>query len=125
MPGWMAASIVVGFLVLVGVPILWLIFRSGYAPDPDAAERFRQRQRTPDFDLFRRRFEPVDAEHLNGVVWPGTEGYYAFANNGAGDKYLIDPRQSDPDVIYYEHETGKTRPVGATLSRFITVPPRR
>ena len=61
----------------------------------------------------------MDAEHLTGVVWPGTDGYYAFANDGTDDKYLIDPRQSDPDVLYYEHETTKIRPVGATLSQFI------
>ena len=165
MPSWMAASLVIGILVLVGVPALWLVFRSGYAPAPEATERFRERLRTPDFDLFRRRFgceppqalkalladaslltdtgggfevvlpgregdsrwfvawvEPMDAEHLSGVVWPGTEGHYAFANDGAGDTYLIDPRESDPTVLYYEHETAKTRPVGATLSRFIAAP---
>ena len=162
MPGWMAASLVIGILVLVGVPALWLVFRSGYEATPAATERFRARQRTPDFDLFRRHFgceppqalttlladpslftdtgdafevvlpgpegdtrwflawvEPIDAEHLSGVVWPGTEGYYDFANDGSGDRYLIDPRQSDPDVLYYEHESAKTRPVGATLSQFI------
>ena len=162
MPSWMAASLVIGILALVGVPALWLVFRSGYAPDPGANERFRERQRHPDFDLFRRQFgcepppalralfaeqalftddgdtfevvlpgregetrwsvawiEPMDAEHLRGVVWPGTEGYYAFANDGSGDKYLIDPRESDPTVLYYEHETARTRPVGVTLSHFI------
>jgi hypothetical protein len=156
MPGWMAASIVIGFLLLVGGVVIWRMFKSGHVASPGATERFKERQRTPDFELFRRRFdcepprslralledfrdefdvvltgpggdtrwfvawvEPVDAEHLNGVVWPGTEGFYAFANDGAGDMYLIDPRERDPDVIYYEHETAKTRPVGATLSQFI------
>jgi len=162
MPSWMAASLVIGLLLLVGVPAIWWVFKSGYAATPDATRRFRERQRTPDFDWFRRHFgceppqalrtlfgdpllftdtrdtfdvvlpgregdtrwfvawvEPMDAEHLNGVVWPGTEGYYAFANNGTGDKYLIDPREPDPNVLYYEHETAKTRPVGVTLSRFI------
>lgn len=165
MPGWMAASLVIGILLLVGIPALWLIFRSGYEAKPDATGRFRERLRAPNFDLFRRRFgceppqalralladpslltdtgdsfevvlpgpegdtrwfvawiEPIDAEHLSGVAWPGTEGYYAFANDGSGDEYLIDPRESDPDVFYYEHETGKTRPVGATLSRFVAAP---
>jgi hypothetical protein len=158
MPGWMAAAIVIGFLVVFGVPVIWLIFRSGHSPAPDATQRFQERQRHPDRDLFRRHFgceppqalrellqdditsegfdvvlpssggdtrwsvawvEPMDAEHLNGAVWPGTEGYYAFANDGSGDTYLIDPRAADPDVLYYEHETARIRPVGATLSRFI------
>ena len=158
MPSWMAAAIVIGFLVVFGVPVIWLIFRSGHSPAADATLRFQERQRHPDRDLFRRHFgceppqalrellqdasahdgfdvvlpnpegdtrwsvawvEPMDAEHLNGTVWPGTEGYYAFANDGSGDKYLIDPRAADPDVLYYEHETARIRPVGATMSRFI------
>ena len=162
MPGWMAASIVIGFLLLVGAAVIWRMFKSGHAVTPGATERFRERQRTPDFALFQRRFgceppqalrtlladpllftnthdefdvvlpgpegdtrwfvawvEPVDAEHLNGVSWPGTEDYYAFANDGSGDKYLIDPHADDPEVLYYEHETKQTRPVGATLSQFI------
>ena len=161
MPGWMAASIVVGFLLLVGVVVVWRMFKSGHGPTPGATERFRERQRTPDFALFQRHFdceppqalqtlladsethdafdvvlpgpegdarwfvawvEPVDAEHLNGVSWPGTETYYAFANDGKGDMYLIDPRERDPKVLYYDHETSKTRPVGATLSEFIAAP---
>ena len=123
MPGWMAASIVVGFLVLVGVPILWLIFRSGYAPDPGAAERFRERQRTPDFDLFRRRFGCEPPPPLKMLL--ADEALFAEEWD-TFDAVLPGPKgETDPDVIYYEHETGKTRPVGATLSRFITVPPRR
>jgi hypothetical protein len=136
--------------------------KSGHAVTPGATERFRERQRTPDFALFQRHFdceppqalrtlladpllftdtrdefdvvlpgpegdtrwfvawvEPVDAEHLNGVSWPGTEVYYAFANDGKGDMYLIDPHERDPRVLYYDHETTNTRPVGATLSQFI------
>lgn len=162
MPSWMAASIVIGFLAIVGIPLLWWIFTSGHEAAPDATRRFRARLRAPDFDLFKRRFgcdpppslkallqdpslltgdrdsfhlvipgregdtrwfvawvEPMDAEHLSGVVWPGTEGHYSFANNGAGDQYLIDPRAADPNVLYYDHEAAKTRPVGATLSQFI------
>ena len=64
--------------------------------------------------------EALDDEHLKGSCWPGTEGYYAFANNGAGDRYLIDPKQEDPEVIYYEHETRKKKPVGVTLSQFVS-----
>ena len=63
--------------------------------------------------------EPMDKEHLAAQPWPGTEGLYPFADNGAGDRYLIDPRNPDPDVLYYEHETGKTKAVGVKLSMFL------
>lgn len=163
MSGWQAAVLVIAGLVLLAGPALWWVFNSGYAPDPEAAARFRARQVEPDFEAFRRHFgceapaplrelfsdpavftedrdmfdvllktdgsverwfiawiEPIDEEHLSEPVWPGTEGFYAFANNGAGDQYLIDPRDSDPEILYYEHETGRRRPVGATLSTFLS-----
>jgi hypothetical protein len=64
--------------------------------------------------------DAIDKEHLKSRNWPGTEGFYAFANNGAGDQYLIDPKQEDPEVFYYEHETGKKKSVGVTLSQFVS-----
>jgi SMI1/KNR4 family protein SUKH-1 len=64
--------------------------------------------------------DALDEEHLKSSRWPGTENLYAFANNGAGDEYLIDPKQKDPEVIYYEHETRKMKSVGVTLSQFVS-----
>ena len=68
-------------------------------------------------------FVPVSCNRsrrvTRSVSWPGTESYYAFANDGSGDQYLIDPHAGDPQVLYYEHETKQTRPVGASLSQFI------
>ena len=64
--------------------------------------------------------DPIDDEHLKEPCWPGTEGFYAFAKNGAGDQCLIDPKREDPEVIYCEHETGKKKPVGAALSQFLS-----
>ena len=161
-----AAALVLGFLVIVGIPILWWIFNSGPSPEKNlrAAERFRERQRHADFGAYKRRygceapaalrqlfedasvfsddrdsftvrlpspagergyyvaqFEPIDDEHLNGMVWPGTENFYAFAGTGTGDRYLIEPCLPDPEVIYYEHETRKAIPLGVTLSRFLSL----
>ena len=64
--------------------------------------------------------DAIDEEHLKSCQWPGTQGFYAFANNGAGDQYLIDPKQEDPEVFYYEPETGKKKSVGVALSQFVS-----
>ncbi len=165
MSEWAAASLVVGPLVVVGGLVLWWVLRSGHDPKTIRAanERFRERQKRPDFEAYRRKFgcdppealvtlfddpslftddrdsftvmlsstpagegwyvawiEPIDAEHLEQQPWPGTEGLFAFANNGAGDQYLFDPCGRDPEVIHYEHESGKRRPLGVTLSAFLS-----
>jgi hypothetical protein len=68
-------------------------------------------------------FEPADAETL-AITWPGCEGLFPFADNGAGDRFLVDPRDSDPEVIYYLHETGEKRALGVSLSAFLAAPRR-
>jgi hypothetical protein len=62
-----------------------------------------------------------EAAMADGAVspWPGCEVLFPFANNGAGDQYLIDPRHADPEVIYHRHETGEKQAIGVTLSQFL------
>jgi len=66
-------------------------------------------------------FQPADVENLR-MVWPGCEGLFPIANNGAGDQFLVDLREADPEVIYYLHETGEHRGIGVTLSAFLAAP---
>ncbi len=56
--------------------------------------------------------------------WPGCEGLFPIANNGAGDEFLIDLRDPDPEVLYHLHETGEKRGTGARLSAFVSAPRR-
>lgn len=165
MSDFQAIALFVGIFLLFIIPIFWWQFHEGSSGRNKAAEAlFRQRQRNPDFEAFRRHLsceppqslkslfaepeffandkdmfeievpsssgqskrwfiawiEALDEEHLKSGNWPGTEGFYAFANNGAGDQYLIDPKRVDPEVFYYEHETGKKKPVGVSLSQFVS-----
>jgi len=72
-------------------------------------------------ECFIAFFEPATSEACESH-WPGCEGLFAFANNGLGDQYLVDPRQPDPEVVYYLHETGKKKSLGVTLSQFLSAP---
>jgi hypothetical protein len=63
--------------------------------------------------------EPIDQEALGRQRWPGTEGYYVMANDGFGNEYLLDPAGADPEVIFYDHETGERTPTGVPLSCFL------
>ena len=69
-------------------------------------------------------FEPGDLKNYTSDPWPGCEGLFRIGNNGAGDQFLVDPREDDPEVIYYLHESAHKRPIGTRLSGFITAPRR-
>jgi len=64
-------------------------------------------------------FEPMDDEHMS-FVWPGTEGFYPFANDGCGNAYLVNPRDADSEVSFYDHETGEREPLAVRLSEFLS-----
>ena len=66
-------------------------------------------------------YQPADAESLRDM-WPGTEERFAFADDGCGNGYLVDPRQGDPPVFFHDHETGELEPVCDRLSEFMKWP---
>lgn len=70
-------------------------------------------------DCYIAWFEPADTDTA-ASVWKGCEGLFPFANNGAGDSFMVDLRQADPDVIYHLHETNERKAIGVTLSAFLS-----
>ena len=63
-------------------------------------------------------YNPADAESLKHTFHDaGT--YFAFADDGFGNAYLIDPRKPDPPVLFHDHETGAIEPVAPALSAFV------
>jgi hypothetical protein len=74
-------------------------------------------------ESYIHRFKPADIETASRV-WRGCEGLFPIANNGAGDEFMVDLRRSDPDVVYYLHETKERKALGVTLSAFLTAPRR-
>jgi hypothetical protein len=65
--------------------------------------------------------QPADAESLRDM-WPGTEELFAFADDGCGNAYLVDPRLPDPPVLFHDHESGEMEPVCDRLSEFMHWP---
>jgi hypothetical protein len=66
-------------------------------------------------------FEPLDMDSVRRP-WPGCEKLLPFANNGAGDMFIVDPTQPDPEVLYYLHENRKIIGLGVTMSKFLMAP---
>ena len=63
-------------------------------------------------------YNPADAENLHSP-WPGCEKYFAFADDGAGNELLVDPRLEDPPVLWHDHETGEIETVAQSLAEFM------
>jgi len=64
-------------------------------------------------------YMPADAEAVQ-LTWPGVEKFFAFANDGCGNDYIVDPTLDDPPVKFHDHETGEIIHVCDTLSQFMT-----
>jgi hypothetical protein len=61
------------------------------------------------------------AEENMSLVWPGMEGYFPFASDGSGNRYLVNPRETDPNVYFYDHERQKAESLEISLSQFLAV----
>ncbi|MFM8471442.1 MAG: SMI1/KNR4 family protein [Limisphaerales bacterium] len=68
-------------------------------------------------------YEPADMDSVR-EAWPGCEPYFAFANDGCGNDYLIKPGTADPEVVFHDHETGEMVQVAPSLSAFLASPKR-
>ncbi len=66
-------------------------------------------------------YMPADLSSVKDA-WPGTERFFAFADDGCGNGYLIDPTLDDPEVLFHDHETGELTPVASRLSEFMKWP---
>lgn len=66
-------------------------------------------------------YNPADAESLNDY-WPAIKNFFAFANDGCGNDYLIDPRDPELKVVFHDHETGEIEPVDMSFPAFLAAP---
>lgn len=66
-------------------------------------------------------YQPADERAVRDA-WPGMEKYFAFADDGCGNGYLIDPKEDDPPVLFHEHETGEMSRVCDHFTDFMRWP---
>ncbi len=52
-------------------------------------------------------YQPADQQSAQDT-WPGLEKYFAFADDGCGNGYLIDPQENDPPVAVSRSRDGRT-----------------
>ena len=75
----------------------------------------------PDDRWYIAFYCPADAQTMRDC-WPGIEHLFAFADDGGGDGYLIDPTQDDPAVLHHCHETGDVEVVCDRFTEFMKWP---
>ena len=66
-------------------------------------------------------YQPADGPSVQDA-WPGLEKYFAFADDGTGNGYLIDPKEEDPAVLFHDHETGELLRVCDHFTEFMKWP---
>lgn len=66
-------------------------------------------------------YQPADGPSVQDT-WPGLEKYFAFSDDGTGNRYLIDPAESDPPVLFHDHETGELSRVCDHFTEFMRWP---
>ena len=66
-------------------------------------------------------YQPADLQSARDA-WPGLERLFAFADDGSGNGYLIDPHLPDPPVLLNDHETGEATQTCPSLSEFMRWP---
>lgn len=66
-------------------------------------------------------YQPVDEQSIVDC-WPGNEEYLAFADDGCGNEYLINPKETDPAVFFRDHETNELIQVCDRLTEFMKWP---
>jgi len=65
-------------------------------------------------------YEPADLESLRDA-WPDCKEFFAFANDGCGNDYLIDPQKLELEVLFYDHDGGEFTNLGLSLAEFVAV----
>jgi len=68
--------------------------------------------------FFIAYFMEIGNENMS-IVWPGTEGFFPFADDGCGNRYIVNPGEADPLVYFYDHELHERESLNVTLSQFL------
>src|SRR5262245_43167041 len=75
----------------------------------------------PEDRWFVAFYQPADEQSARDA-WPGLEKYFAFADDGCGNGYLIDPKSDDPAVLFHDHETSEISRVSERFTEFMKWP---
>ena len=69
--------------------------------------------------VFIAFFEPADMETVK-CASANTEPYFTFADDGCGNPYMCDPRKPDPEVYFFDQETGEKTLLHRSLKAFLS-----
>ncbi len=102
-------------------------FKSHYGCEPPLSLRrlYEDRENVLDGDFevrlasSRRPWSVAWFEPMERDSWADIEGFYAFANDGCGNLYVVALQGDDPEVSFLDHETGERDALGVRLSQFL------
>lgn len=60
---------------------------------------------------------PLDKKHIDGQ-WVQDGIHFAFAGDGSGSEYVVDPTDDQGIIFFFVHETGELIPTGVTMEQY-------
>ncbi len=71
--------------------------------------------------IFISCYWPLNRAHVDGQ-WLQDGKHYAFAGDGSGSEWVVDPTDDEGEIWFFEHETQELKPTGVTMAQFQSLP---
>ena len=71
--------------------------------------------------IFIACYWPLNRAHVDGQ-WLQDGKHYAFAGDGSGSEWVVDPTDDEAEIFFFEHETQELKPTGVRMTQFLSLP---
>jgi hypothetical protein len=76
--------------------------------------------RSEDLWLFISCYNPLNKSQIKGQ-WLQDGIHFAFAGDGSGSEYVVDPTDDHAEIKFLEHETGELKSTGVLMSEYLSL----
>jgi hypothetical protein len=71
--------------------------------------------------IFVSCYWPLNRAHVDRQ-WSHDGKHYAFAGDGSGSEWVVDPTDDEAEISLFEHEAQELKPTGVTMAQFRSLP---
>jgi hypothetical protein len=76
--------------------------------------------RSEDLWLFISCYNPLNKSQIKGQ-WLQDGIHFAFAGDGSGSEYVVDPTDDHAEIKFLEHEAGELKSTGVLMSEYLSL----
>jgi hypothetical protein len=71
--------------------------------------------------IFISCYWPLNRAQVDGQ-WRQDGKHFAFAGDGSGSEWVVDPTDDEAEIFYFEHESAELKPTGVRMHQFMSLP---